>query len=224
MPECKEKRRASHLTSMPEQAYPGLRASMEDIPMTRQSRAVKINAEFARGTWGALPLIAMRGLKELTINYSLSGRFGRSPLFGMHVVYHSCRPTSNCSSQGLLWDSHRFATAAIGSHFGSLGIQSDCLQDQVFFERVCRLRRRGSFECFTPRSRCRDASRRNTRRKSCVAKSLRNRLYSVEELGWTPSIQKLLDMNQGRPNNGNGNGNGAQVNYRSLAFAIAFAS
>jgi hypothetical protein len=40
--------------------------------MTQQSEAIRINAKFAQKTWGKLPPIALRGLKELTSNYSLS--------------------------------------------------------------------------------------------------------------------------------------------------------
>ena len=40
--------------------------------MTLQSKAIRINAKFAQKTWGKLPQIALRGLKELTTNYSLS--------------------------------------------------------------------------------------------------------------------------------------------------------
>ena len=40
--------------------------------MTKQSKAIRINAKFAQKTWGKLPEIALRGLEELTSNYSLS--------------------------------------------------------------------------------------------------------------------------------------------------------
>jgi hypothetical protein len=40
--------------------------------MTQQSKAIRINAKFAQKTWGKLPQIALRGLEELTSNYSLS--------------------------------------------------------------------------------------------------------------------------------------------------------
>ena len=40
--------------------------------MTRQSKAIRINAKFAQEIWGKLPQIALRGLEELTSNYSLS--------------------------------------------------------------------------------------------------------------------------------------------------------
>ena len=40
--------------------------------MTRQSKAIRINAKFAQKTWGKLPQIALRGLEELTSNHSLS--------------------------------------------------------------------------------------------------------------------------------------------------------
>jgi hypothetical protein len=40
--------------------------------MTQQSKAIRINANFAQKTWGKLSQIALRGLEELTSNYSLS--------------------------------------------------------------------------------------------------------------------------------------------------------
>jgi len=40
--------------------------------MAQQSKAIRINAKFARNTWGKLPRIALRGLEELTRNHSLS--------------------------------------------------------------------------------------------------------------------------------------------------------
>ena len=40
--------------------------------MTRQSKAIRINAKFAQKTWGKLPQIALRGLEELTSNHALS--------------------------------------------------------------------------------------------------------------------------------------------------------
>ena len=40
--------------------------------MTKQTKAISINAKFAQKTWGRLPQIALRGLEELTRNYALS--------------------------------------------------------------------------------------------------------------------------------------------------------
>ena len=75
--------------------------------------------------------------------------------------------------------------------------------------RLCRLRRRRSFQCFLASSRRRDADRRDPSRQPRPAQGLRHRICSVEEIGTIPNPdEKFL------PQNANGNGHGAGPKVR----------
>ena len=172
--------------------------------MTQQSKAIRINANFAQKTWGKLPQIALRGLEELTSNYSLSVASG--DLFYLDGKWYVTHP-------GLLRVARRSRCAGIRVE----PVQEFCdpqANRWVFKATVYKSRNCKGFVGYgdadpsnvSPLVRGAEMRVAETR---AVNRALRKAygigLCSVEELGWSPNADALAHV-RSKSNRFHGNG------------------